>query len=308
MATNFLCVAFAAVVGAALPQDQDPAKAAATTLAHKRVLSLHGAKHIAAAAVREAHRLQSPGGAFAITDDAGNLLYLERLDGTFAMASTVSVGKARTAALFQKPTSVFENAIAKGRTSMVALPDFTPLQGGVPIVVDGQVVGAIGVSGAASAAQDEEIALAAAKADLAAPGCCTGSEPGVVTHVGAADVMAAFAKGAPILEVADYKVHASRRIAPGLAEVHDDETDVIYVLQGKATFVTGGAVEEGKRTAEHELRGASIRGGTTRSLVPGDVVVVPAGTPHWFAAVDGPLLYYVVKVVHGGSSRCEVAR
>ena len=74
----------------------------------------------------------------------------------------VSVGKARTSAIFKKPTKDFEDTINKGRFTMTALPDFTPLQGGVPIIHDGQVIGAIGVSGAKSAAQDEEVAKAGA--------------------------------------------------------------------------------------------------------------------------------------------------
>jgi glc operon protein GlcG len=299
----FISIALAgAFAGAAL--DQAPAAAAAggAPLAHKHVLSLAGAKRVAAAALAEARRLSAPGAAIAVTDDAGTLLYLERLDGTFAMAATVSAGKARTAALFQKPTRVFEEAINKGRTAMTALPDFTPLQGGVPIVVDGQVAGAIGVSGAASAQQDDEIAVAAAKAALAlGKECCTGVEPAAVTHIGSAEVAAAFAAGRPLLEVAEYKIHASRREQPGQAEVHSDETDVIYVLSGKATFVTGGALVDAKETAPHELRGSSIQGGQSRSLEPGDVVVVPAGTPHWFQQVEAPFTYYVVKVVHHGA-------
>ncbi|MGB8698851.1 MAG: heme-binding protein, partial [Thermosynechococcaceae cyanobacterium] len=87
-----------------------------------------------------------------------------RLDNTFAAASHVSVGKARTAALFKHPTSFFETAIKNGRVSLVAMPDFTPLQGGVLIEYEGQVIGAIGVSGSASAQQDEEIAIAGANA------------------------------------------------------------------------------------------------------------------------------------------------
>lgn len=83
------------------------------------------------------------------------------------MAATVSTGKARTAALFGKPTKVFEELINKGRTAMAALPDFTPLQGGVPLLLDGRVVGAIGVSGAASAQQDHDIATVAANVPLA---------------------------------------------------------------------------------------------------------------------------------------------
>src|SRR6185369_6896476 len=96
-----------------------------------------------------------------------NLMAVERLDGTFAAGAMISIGKARTAALFRKPTKFFEDVVNKGRTAMTALPDFTPLQGGVPIMdgPDGrQIVGAVGVSGAASAQQDEEIAMAAAAA------------------------------------------------------------------------------------------------------------------------------------------------
>ncbi len=94
---------------------------------------------------------------------------LERLDGTFAMGATISVGKARTAVLFKKPTRFFEELINKGRTAMTAVDGFTPLIGGIPIMVDGQVVGGIGVSGAASANQDEELALAGAVALANAP-------------------------------------------------------------------------------------------------------------------------------------------
>jgi glc operon protein GlcG len=86
------------------------------------------------------------------------------LDNTFAAGALISIGKARTAALFRRPTKAFEDIINKGRTAMTTLNDFTPLQGGVPIVIDGQIVGAVGVSGAASAQQDEEIAVAGANA------------------------------------------------------------------------------------------------------------------------------------------------
>ena len=82
------------------------------------------------------------------------------MDGTFAAGAKISVGKARTAALFKPPTRAFEDIIKNGRTALVALEDFTPLQGGVPVVIGGQVVGAVGVSGAASAQRDEEVALA----------------------------------------------------------------------------------------------------------------------------------------------------
>jgi glc operon protein GlcG len=134
----------------------------AETTATKRTLSLEGAKKAIAAAVAEATRAGATG-VIAVVDDGGNLMALERIDGTFAAGANISIGKARTAALFKKPTRFFEDVIGKGRYAMTAV-DFTPLQGGVPIVVDGQVVGGIGVSGASSAQQDEDLALAGATA------------------------------------------------------------------------------------------------------------------------------------------------
>jgi len=131
---------------------------------NKKTLDLAGAKKAIASAVSEAKQLHAPGAAIAVVDDGGNLIAVERLDNTFAAGALISIGKARTAALFKKPTHAFEDIINKGRTAMTTLNDFTPLQGGVPIMVDGQIVGAIGVSGAASAQQDEELAMAGAAA------------------------------------------------------------------------------------------------------------------------------------------------
>lgn len=137
----------------------------AADLVTRNALTLDGAKSAVSAALRYAREHRAPGGAIAIVDTAGTVIYLERLDGTFANASEVAIGKARTAALFAKPTRVFEEAVNQGRYTMLAVASvapFTPLQGGIPILVEGQLVGAIGVSGAASAAQDEEIAQAGA--------------------------------------------------------------------------------------------------------------------------------------------------
>ena len=133
-------------------------------VAEKKTLNLEGAKKVIAAAVAEAKSKNAPGGAIAVVDEGGNLVAVERLDNTFAAGANISIGKARTAALFKKPTKFFEDVINKGRTAMTALSDFTPLQGGVLIVVDGEIIGAIGVSGAASAQQDEELAIAGANA------------------------------------------------------------------------------------------------------------------------------------------------
>jgi uncharacterized protein GlcG (DUF336 family) len=130
----------------------------------KKALTIDGAKKVIAGAVAYAKKNNAPGGVIAVVDEGGNLMALERLDGTFAAGANISIGKARTAALFKRPTKVFEDIIKNGRTAMVALPDafFTPLQGGIPITVDGQIVGGVGVSGAASSQQDEEMAIAGA--------------------------------------------------------------------------------------------------------------------------------------------------
>jgi glc operon protein GlcG len=130
----------------------------------KKALTLEGAKKVIAAAVSEAKSKNAPGGAIAVVDEGGNLVAVERLDNTFAAGANISIGKARTAVLFKRPTKFFEDVINKGRTAMTTLNDFTPLQGGIPIIVDGQVIGGVGVSGAASAQQDEELAIAGANA------------------------------------------------------------------------------------------------------------------------------------------------
>jgi len=259
----------------------------------KKALTLEGAKRAITAAVAAAKK-GSATGVIAVVDDGGNLMALERLDNTFGAGANISIGKARTAVLFKRPTKAFEEIIGKGRTAMVALKDFTPLQGGVPIVVDSQIVGGIGVSGAASAQQDEELAIAGANA--LAPGKGGSAADSAVTYLPRDKVNAAFAKGAPLLEVDGYKVHASHRDEAGKAEVHTKDTDIIYVLDGSARFVTGGSVQDPKVIQADEIRGASIRGGEAREIAKGDVIVVPNGVPHWFESVRGPLNYYVVKV------------
>jgi glc operon protein GlcG len=107
---------------------------------------------------------------------------------------------------------------------------------------------------------------------------------------------AGFAKGTPLYEGAAFKVHASRREGPGGSEVHARDTDIFYVLEGTATLVTGGRVQDAKTTAPGEVRGAGIEGGTARPLAKGDIVIVPNGVAHWFRDVTGPFLYYTVKV------------
>jgi Cupin len=126
------------------------------------------------------------------------------------------------------------------------------------------------------------------------------SDDASVRLIGHDQVEAAFAKGMPLIEVGDYKIHASRREGPGMVEIHTRDTDIAYVLRGSATLVTGGTAVDVKEIGPEELRGAAIRGGATRQLEVGDVVVIPNGVPHWFKDVRAPFLYYVVKVRQAG--------
>src|SRR5438128_7610426 len=178
----------------------------------KKSLNLDGAKKAIVAAVDYAKKNNAPGGVIAVVDEGGNLMALERLDGTFAAGATISIGKARTAVLFKKPTRVFEEIIKNGRTAMTALPDsfFTPLQGGIPIEFDGQIIGGVGVSGAASAQQDEELAIAGANS------IATSTAHHPVSYFEKDKVSAAFAKGAVLFDNSDkYMVHASHRDKAG---------------------------------------------------------------------------------------------
>jgi quercetin dioxygenase-like cupin family protein len=119
-----------------------------------------------------------------------------------------------------------------------------------------------------------------------------------VTYFDSAKVSAAFQKGAVLFDGngGNYMVHTSRREAPGMAEVHTKDADIVYVLEGTATLVTGGTAVDLKNTSPDEFRGKEISGGETRQLNKGDVIIIPAGVPHWFKEVTNPFLYYVVKV------------
>src|SRR5215472_7660147 len=274
---------------------------ASAQTAEKKSLTLGGGGRVIAAAEQYAKENKAPGGVIAVVDAGGNLMALERLDGTFAAGANISIGKARTAVLFQKPTKVFEEIINKGRTAMAALPDsfFTPLQGGIPVVLDGQIIGGVGVSGASSAAQDEELAIAGAEAakSFGADPQMTSSLP--VSYFSKTEVDEGFSKGAVLFDGSggrNYMVHTSRREGPGMVEVHTKDTDILYVLKGSATVVTGGTMVDGKPIAADEIRGREITSGESRKLVPGDAMIIPNGVPHWFKEVQAPFLYYVIKV------------
>jgi quercetin dioxygenase-like cupin family protein len=118
-----------------------------------------------------------------------------------------------------------------------------------------------------------------------------------VTYVSHDKVATALSKGGPLVSAPDLTVSGSHRDKAGQVEVHEKETDVIHVIDGEATFVTGGKMIGGKSTKPGQMMGTNIEGGETHHLTKGDVIVVPAGTPHWFKEVPTSVSYYVVKVL-----------
>lgn len=125
-------------------------------------LSLAAARRIIDAAEREA-TARGVGVVTAVVDGSGNLIQLSRMDSAQVASVEVGIGKARTAAIFRRPSREFEEQVRNGRVAALALAGATPLQGGVPVVIDGLVVGAVGVSGD-SPQVDEDIAIAGASA------------------------------------------------------------------------------------------------------------------------------------------------
>ena len=156
--------------------------------------------------------------------------------------------------------------------------------------------------------KDEDLAIVGAKAlesmDLAstAPVHMNGAYP--VTYIESQKVAASFQKGAVLVGEDEnmmhagrnYMVHASHRDKAGVVEIHEFDTDIVYVLKGSALLITGGTPVGTKTIAPHELRAPTVNGGETRKLVPGDVIIIPNGVPHWFKEVEAPFDYYVVKV------------
>jgi glc operon protein GlcG len=161
------------------------------------------------------------------------------------------------------------------------------------------VIGAIGVSGATSADEDNELAgigaaaIAAAMDGGAAAG--NGRRDGAAFFP-AAEVAERFARGGLLLDTSAYKIDAGRREAPGEVEYHAHTVDVMHVVDGTATVVLGGEMRDVREVGPGELRAAAVEGGEPRDLGPGDVLAIPNGVPHQFAAVSDPFLYFVVKV------------
>ena len=264
------------------------------TIVDKKILTAAGADLVAKAAEAEAiARGVAP--VIAVVDEGGALITMRRPDGAQVASVNVAIDKARTAAIFRRPSKDFEDQTRNGRVAALALRGAVALQGGVPIVYAGQVVGAIGVSGASSADEDSELALIGANA--AASFAEGDGAPAEVFYLPGHRVADRFQTGGLLLDAELYKVDAGRREGPGEVELHTWETDIMHVLDGEATVVTGGEMVDRRQVAPGQYRAPAVRGGTTYRLSKGDVFVIPNGVPHWFTEVPGPLQYYVVKVV-----------
>ena len=227
----------------------------------------------------------------AIVDAGGELVYLWRPEEAQVASVGVATDKARTAAIYRRPSKDFEEQAAGGRASALHLARAVPLQGGIPIVLEGEVIGAVGVSGASSADEDQELAVLGSEA-LADP---AGSNNGA-SFFGKEAVRAKFATGGLLLDAGAYKLDAGRRNAPGEVEYHAHTVDVMHIVEGNATVVTGGEMIGVHSVGDGELRADTVQGGHAHELSPGDVLAVPAGVPHQFTEVSDPFLYFVVKV------------
>jgi uncharacterized protein GlcG (DUF336 family) len=230
-------------------------------------------------------------------DAGGALMYLHRPDAAQVASVEVTTDKARTAAIYRRPSKDFEDQASGGRPSALHLARAVPLQGGEPILYDGQVIGAVGVSGATSADEDRELALIGAEAAAqAAAGGSNGHSSDGAAFFPADAVKEKFAEGGLLLDTRGYKIDAGRRDAPGEVEYHEHAVDVMHVVEGTASVVTGGEMRNAHEVAPGELRAPAVEGGERHELHEGDVLAIPNCVPHQFVDVSDPFLYFVVKV------------
>jgi uncharacterized protein GlcG (DUF336 family) len=255
-------------------------------------LTYEGAKLAAEAIAAEAAR-RGVAPVVSAVDAGGALMYLVRPDTAQVASVEVTTDKARTAAIYRRPSEDFEDQASGGRPSALHLARAVPLQGGMPIALDGEVIGAVGVSGATSADEDQELAELGVTAAEAAG--ADGSANGA-TYYSSEELERRFEEGGLFLEASHFALDAGRREGPGEVEYHERVTDVMHVVDGTASVRTGGTMVDARETAPGEIRAREIDGGTTHRLSAGDVLAIPAGVPHQFTEVSDPFLYFVVKV------------
>jgi uncharacterized protein GlcG (DUF336 family) len=261
-----------------------------------RTLTYEGARAVAEAAAA-AGRERGVAPVTAVVDAGGDLVYVHRPDHAQVASVNVSTDKARTAAIYRRPSKDFEDQASEGRPSALHLARAVPLQGGIPIEEAGEVVGGVGVSGARSADEDNELAQIAAASLAQASGSVNGNGAGHdAAFFSSDDLRAKFEQGGLLLDTNGYKIDAGRRDAPGEVEYHEDVVDVMHVVEGHATVVTGGEMVEPHEVAPGEKRASRVEGGSAQDLHAGDVLAIPNGVPHQFTDVSDPFLYFVVKV------------
>lgn len=253
----------------------------------------HAGARIAAEAVGALATARGVAPVAAVVDAGGDLMFLWRPDAAQVASVGVATDKARTAAIFRRPSKDFEDQAAGGRPSALHLAGAVPLQGGMPITVGGHVVGAVGVSGASSADEDQELAVVAQRATETA---ASGEGDRAAVFIPRQAVEEKFATGGLLVDRTGYKVDAGRRDGPGEVEFHENVIDIMHVVEGTATVVTGGALLDPRGVGPGELRGRAIDGGSSVELAEGDVLVIPNGVPHQFVDVSEPFLYFVAKV------------
>ena len=229
---------------------------------NKTTLSLDGAEKVIAAAKAEAKRLNAPGGVIAVVDDGGNLMALERLDGTFAAGANISIGKARTAVQFKKPTKAFEDIIKNGRTAMVALKTSPRYRAASrsPSIARLSVVSASAAQQPRSRTRNWQLpALKRSKRQPQKP-------PRIFDIRSGKGRGSRIRKGRVLVDGTNrnYMIHTSRREKAGMAEIHEQDADLIRVVDGKATFVTGGKVVDPTPSAPARLAASHQRRRDTR--------------------------------------------
>jgi uncharacterized protein GlcG (DUF336 family) len=290
------------VVGAIGTSGQTPDEDEAVSLAgagaefsmrEAPALTYEGARLAAEAIGAEAAR-RGVAPVVSAVDPGGALIYLLRPDTAQVASVEVTTDKARTAAIYRRPSKDFEDQASGGRPSALHLARAVPLQGGMPITVGGEVVGAVGVSGATSADEDQELAMLGVQAAQAA--AANGANANGAAFFSSEELRRRFERGGLFLDAPRYKLDAGRRDAPGEVEYHERVVDVMHVVEGTASVRTGGTMVDARETAPGEVRARAIEGGTSHRLSAGDVLAIPAGVPHQFTEVSDPFLYFVVKV------------
>jgi uncharacterized protein GlcG (DUF336 family) len=258
-------------------------------------LTYEGAKLAAEAVGAEAAR-RGVAPVVSAVDPGGALIYLLRPDDAQVASVEVTTDKARTAAIYRRPSKDFEDQASGGRPSALHLARAVPLQGGIPITHEGEVIGAVGVSGATSADEDNELAMIGAEAAAAAAAGEGNGSANRAAFFSAAKVEETFRRGGLLLDTRGYKIDAGRREGPGEVEYHQHTIDVMHVVEGTARVLTGGTMVDAREVAPGELRAPSVEGGSEQELREGAVLAIPNGVPHQFVDVSDPFLYFVVKV------------